>query len=93
LEAIVGTIVGKASDECGFGGIGNALGDDAPEISRAKENIAMTLEIGIVLGPASYPRSWSACRQFAGMRSELNVERLLAPGEVDQWIARLSSAR
>jgi hypothetical protein len=43
----------------------------------------------VLLGPASYQRSWPAQRTFASMKPELNVERILSPEEVDQWIARI----
>jgi hypothetical protein len=46
----------------------------------------------IVLGPPSYARSFSAGRDFSTLRADIEVERLLAPDEVDGWVARFSRA-
>lgn len=46
----------------------------------------------IVLGPASYPRFWNACRLFARLPAELKVEQKLTAPEVHQWMQRLANA-
>jgi hypothetical protein len=44
----------------------------------------------IVLGPASYPRSFFAQRDFRGLYADIDVERLLSPDEVNAWVQRFS---
>lgn len=46
----------------------------------------------ILLGPASYPRSWNAERRFDGMKGELHVIEKLKPEAVQDWLKRLANA-
>jgi hypothetical protein len=46
----------------------------------------------VLLGPASYQRSWHAGRTFSGMAGELRIERQLSGAEVAAWLDRLSKA-
>jgi hypothetical protein len=46
----------------------------------------------VLLGPAPYSRSWNAGRRFPNMPAEFSVERVLAPNEVTDWLARIASA-
>jgi hypothetical protein len=47
----------------------------------------------ILLGPASYPRSWSAQRMFASLSASLELEPLLTAGEVRNWLQRMVEAK
>jgi hypothetical protein len=44
----------------------------------------------VVLGPASYARSFFAQREFLGLRADIEVERLLSADEVNAWVKRFS---
>jgi hypothetical protein len=47
----------------------------------------------ILLGPASYHRSWQAQRTFAAMKPRLEIEQLLSVAEVREWCQRLRAAQ
>jgi hypothetical protein len=44
----------------------------------------------VILGPASYARSFFAGREFRGLRADIEVERQLSPDEVSAWVRRFS---
>jgi hypothetical protein len=46
----------------------------------------------VLLGPPPYQRSWTAGRRFPGMAGDLRVERILARGEVREWLGRIAAA-
>jgi hypothetical protein len=47
----------------------------------------------ILLGPASYPRSWQSQRVFGKLQAELRCEQKLTQEEVVQWLVRMAAAR
>jgi len=47
----------------------------------------------ILLGPASYSRSWRCQRMFDGLPANLAVERQLTEGEVTDWLQRMAAAK
>lgn len=47
----------------------------------------------ILLGPASYSRSWPSQRMFDKLPAKLECERKLAKGEVHDWLQRMVSAK
>ena len=46
----------------------------------------------VLLGPASYERSWRAMRMFDRLTAKLHIEKHLMPAEVTAWLERLSAA-
>lgn len=46
----------------------------------------------VLLGPASYVRSWKAQRMFDALAADLCVERELEPQEVREWLQRMAAA-
>lgn len=46
----------------------------------------------VLLGPASYDRSWGCQRTFAGLRADLKIEKTLTPAEVADWLRRMAAA-
>jgi hypothetical protein len=44
----------------------------------------------VLLGPPSYERNFDAQRQFAGLRPDIEVQRLLSADEVNAWVKRFS---
>lgn len=47
----------------------------------------------VLLGPASYQRTWPAQRTFAALLPELRIESQLAPEEVRECLTRMRDAR
>ncbi|MBO0796205.1 MAG: hypothetical protein J2P36_35380, partial [Ktedonobacteraceae bacterium] len=47
----------------------------------------------ILLGPPPYHRSWNAGRFFPGLDGELEVLEIASPAPVDDWLARIITAR
>lgn len=47
----------------------------------------------ILLGPASYTRSWQSQRMFDGLPANLEIERKLIKDEIDDWLQRMVSAK
>jgi len=46
----------------------------------------------VLLGPAPYPRSWTAGRRFPSMVGDLRVERVLTRGEVRDLLGRITTS-
>lgn len=46
----------------------------------------------ILLGPASYSRSWNSCRDFSALKADLTVEKKLSPKEVDDWLKKFTDS-
>lgn len=47
----------------------------------------------VLLGPASYERSWRAMRMFDCLPAKLHIEQHLPPAEVTAWLERMAVAR
>jgi hypothetical protein len=47
----------------------------------------------ILLGPASYPRSWQSQRMFDNLRGNLEIERTLTKDEISEWLQRMIAAK
>jgi hypothetical protein len=47
----------------------------------------------ILLGPASYSRSWGCQRMFDKLPATLEIERQLGKGEVTEWLQRMATAK
>ena len=47
----------------------------------------------ILLGPASYSRSWRSQRMFDKLPATLEVERRLAKAEITDWLQRMATAK
>jgi hypothetical protein len=47
----------------------------------------------ILLGPASYSRSWGCQRMFGKLPAALEIERALAKAEVTAWLQRMTAAK
>jgi len=47
----------------------------------------------ILLGPASYPRSWQSQRMFSKLRAKLEIEGKLTKDEVEDWLSRMLAAK
>jgi hypothetical protein len=47
----------------------------------------------ILLGPASYPRSWQSQRMFSKLQAKLEIERKLTEDETDDWLRRMVAAK
>ncbi|HXG08344.1 MAG TPA: hypothetical protein VNK04_00995 [Gemmataceae bacterium] len=47
----------------------------------------------VLLGPASYSRSWGCQRMFDKLPASLDVERRLAKSEVTDWLQRMAAAK
>jgi hypothetical protein len=45
----------------------------------------------VLLGPPSYERNFDAQRRFAGLRPDIEVQRMLSADEVEAWVKRLSA--
>jgi hypothetical protein len=47
----------------------------------------------VLLGPASYPRTWQCQRIFSRLQARLDCEQPLSANEVQQWLARMVEAK
>lgn len=47
----------------------------------------------ILLGPASYKRTWTSQRIFANLRGSLEIQRQLTRNEIDDWLERMVAAK
>ena len=47
----------------------------------------------VLLGPASYPRSWQSQRMFDKLPARLEIERTLTKDEVNDWLQRMVAAK
>ncbi len=47
----------------------------------------------ILLGPASYPRSWQSQRMFDRLAATLEIERQLTKDEIHDWLRRMQAAQ
>lgn len=47
----------------------------------------------VLLGPASYPRSWQSQRMFDNLPANLEVERKLTKGEIGVWLHHMVAAK
>jgi hypothetical protein len=47
----------------------------------------------ILLGPASYPRSWQSLRMFDKLPAKLECERKLTKSESTDWLQRMVAAK
>jgi hypothetical protein len=47
----------------------------------------------ILLGPASYPRSWQSQRMFSKLRAHLEIEQKLTKDETEDWLRRMLAAK
>jgi hypothetical protein len=47
----------------------------------------------ILLGPASYSRSWGSQRMFDKLPAKLEIERQLSKGQVTDWLQRMVAAK
>ncbi len=46
----------------------------------------------VILAPASYPRSWNACRLFPKLNAEMTIDKWLDKDEVNEWLQKLGNA-
>jgi hypothetical protein len=47
----------------------------------------------VLLGPASYPRTWGSQRTFLNLRARLDCEQRLSAEEVQTWLQRMVDAK
>lgn len=47
----------------------------------------------VLLGPASYPRSWQSQRMFDRLPAKLEIQRKLTKDEVSDWLQRMFAAK
>ena len=47
----------------------------------------------VLLGPASYPRSWQSQRMFADLPAALEIERKLSKEEIHDWLQLMLTAK
>jgi hypothetical protein len=47
----------------------------------------------VLLGPASYPRSWQSQRMFGNLPANLEIERKLTKDEIEHWLKRMVAAK
>ena len=47
----------------------------------------------ILLGPAPYARTWSVHRSFSAIEPRLEIEKVLTPQEVEDFLTRMAAAR
>lgn len=47
----------------------------------------------ILLGPASYPRSWQSQRMFDNLPAKLEIEHKLTKDEIQDWLQRMLTAK
>lgn len=47
----------------------------------------------VLLGPASYPRSWQSQRMFNHLAANIEIERKLTKDEVSDWLKRMAAAK
>ncbi|MFO1045679.1 MAG: hypothetical protein U0941_28185 [Planctomycetaceae bacterium] len=45
----------------------------------------------VLLGPASYARSWPSQRMFNALPATLRIEKVLDPTEVHEWLSRITA--
>ena len=47
----------------------------------------------ILLGPASYPRSWQSQRMFNNLQASLEIEQKLTKDEIHNWLKQMVAAK
>jgi hypothetical protein len=62
---------------------GEGIPDDIPRFENRRV---------VLLGPASYQRSWPAQRLFDHLRASMEIEQKLSKAEVREWLQKLATA-
>jgi hypothetical protein len=47
----------------------------------------------VLLGPASYPRSWRSQRMFRSLQARLEIEHVLTKNEIGEWLQQMLDAK